>query len=192
MAKKSYVVGVLDRLEKLSYMISDVIPEELAEQFLADTLYVEPQPPWQTGMLRRSGAVYIGQRKYMTTVELATRDGRQDVIGPNPAFLNPESMKYEFLDIGSGSLDESSSYSTPARLKLAHIKYKGRFGVGSLTTMRNKVSVMYQAPHAGTMHEWTGHFSDPYSGAYYVSAKALAALSKAAIRIQGVSLRHIR
>ena len=191
MARKSYVAGVLDRLETLSVLIGEVIPEELAYEFLRSTLMDIPRPPWQTGSLRRSGVAYIGNKKYLTTDMVATMEGRQDLLGPNvhsPWYKGTGLIGYGIDE----SVSDSAFYSTPARLKLSKVKYKGGASTGKIATLRGKVTVMYQAPHAALMHEWNGTFSDSKSGAHFISSKILNATQATALRIQELSARHLR
>lgn len=191
--QKSYVAGVLDRLATLEFFIGEVIPEVLAEEFLRSTLVDQPRPPWATGSLRRSGSVYIGGRKYMSTTDVATLYGVEHLLGPNPiAMYNIEHNPDFNVGYGIDEYDSPNNYSTPARLKLGSIKYKGSGSFGAVRTLRGKVTVMYQAPHAALMHEWTGEFSDDKSGPHYVSSKALMATSNSAFRIQQLSARHVR
>ena len=180
MSQKSYVAGVIDKLEAMEYLISEDIPEEIANTFLTHTLVAEPRPPWATGALRRSGVVYIGGTKYMDTNDVAFQEGMPELIGINPRFHG---------EIGYGKFD--GEYSTPKKLKLSKVKYKGSRSTGAISTLRGKITVMYQAPHAAIMHEWPGKFSDPQSGAHYISSKIFMSLESSAFRIKELSFQRL-
>jgi len=180
---KSYVAGVIDTLEALEELIIADIPETVAHEFLKSTLVDSPRPPWQTGSLRRSGVVYIGGVKYLTTEDLNV----PHLLGHNPdaplySAWARRRMSKKAINAGQGI--EGGSYSSPQSLTLRKVKYKSTGSTGAISTLRGKITVMYQAPHAALMHEWTGNFSDPLSGAHFISSKALLATSKAAVRIK--------
>ena len=70
MPRYEFVAGVLDTLDSIQQGLAES-PMILAKEFLRSTLIDEPRPPWNTGELRNSGAVYIGGQKYLTTAQIA-------------------------------------------------------------------------------------------------------------------------
>ena len=193
MARKSYVAGVINQLDTLEFFIGEVVPEVLAYEFLRSTLMDVPRPPWQTGSLRRSGSAYVGQRKVTTTLDVAIKEGRLDLLG-----VNTNSPWYKGTGLIGHGIDEritdtsNDFYSTPLTARLRKLKTSGQRRYSAITTMAGKVTVMYQAPHAALMHEWNGTFSDTQSGAHFVSSKALMSTQNAALKIAGLSARHLR
>jgi hypothetical protein len=115
----------------------------------------------------------------MDTTEIAQKYGAMDQIGENPVITQQ-------TGIGQG-LTDNGFYDAPKTLKLSKVKYKGTGSTGSVSSLRGKVTVLYQAPHAALMHEWPGGFSDMHSGAHYVSSKALMATKNAAFRIKHIA-----
>jgi len=192
--QKSYVAGIVDAINTMEEIIAYTTPEIIAYEFLKSTLMDYPRPPWQTGALRRSGVVYIGGRKYMTTTDVAIREGAMELLGPNyasPYYAGaPLGASGVYKDIpmfspNIGFGDESSAgYSTPNTLTLKKVKFKDTGSTGAISSLRSKITVMYQAPHAALMHEWPGGFSDMLSGAHYVSGKAIMSTKLAAFRIK--------
>jgi len=168
--RKSFVAGVIRKLDLLETFISVKTPEILAEQFLYHTLIMMPRPPWMTGRLRRSGAVYVGGRLVMTTEQLAAKYGHEDLLETNPAYL----MGGSYARYGSRITGDQ-----PRDIPLAELRIRKFRPVSQISSLRGTVSVIYSAPHAAEMHEWQGNFSDPLSGAHYISAKPYMAIAAA-------------
>jgi len=190
MARLEFVAGVLDGLEMLEAGMA-AAPDIIAERFLHSTLVDEPRPPWESGELRNSGAVYIGGRLHMTTADLAATDWQVErLLAPNPAFFG----------VGTGKFAESTGRAKGRHKKLGplvpqllrgdklHIGFMKYYKGLSKSdfTLRNKITVMYQAPHALLMHEWAGNFSDAKSGAHFISSKAFMLEYKVAFAYKGL------
>lgn len=190
MPRLEFVAGVLDGLAMLEAGM-DAAPEIIAEKFLHSTLVDEPRPPWETGELRNSGAVYIGGRLHMTTTDLAATDWTvQGLLEPNPAFFDVETGEYAKSTGRAKGRHLGGKPLVPSLLRGGKLR-RGLMGFGKgytrkTFTLRNKITVMYQAPHALLMHEWPGNFSDAKSGAHFITAKAFMLEYKVAFAYKGL------
>ena len=190
MPRLEFVAGVLNGLAMLEAGM-DAAPEIIAEKFLHSTLVDEPRPPWQTGELRNSGAVYIGGRLHMTTASLAATDWQvEQLLEPNPAFFDVESGKWAKPSGRQTDRHKKLGPLVPSLLRgdrlrtdfMAYFKGAAR----ATFTLSNKITVMYQAPHALLMHEWPGNFSDAKSGAHFITSKAFMLEYKVAFAYKGL------
>ncbi len=144
------IIGGIDRLiSRLNHV--DV---ELAIRLLNNTLNDYPRPPWNTGELRSSGAVYIGGRLIQTNPQIGSN--------PNGAWEKHGNSGY-VSDVGAGA-------GTIKELRIAKIRTSDDV---SVSTLKGKITVIYTSDIAAVMHEWPGGFSDPDSGPYYISAKLI-------------------
>jgi hypothetical protein len=185
MAKLEFVGVAIDKLEGMAKTLAQT-PEVLAEEFLKATLIDEPRPPWNTGELRNSGGVYIGNQLYMTTQDVAYRYGAEYLLEENP---NGWYVKQGKSGMASGR--HYSDYgAVPQRFSSSKFSYKESGSTGSFDSFRNKVTVIYQAPHAELMHEWPGKFTDPQSGAHFISDKMYSSMDSAAFRLQSIQSRR--
>lgn len=186
MPRYEFVAGVLDTLDSIQQGLAES-PMILAEEFLRSTLIDEPRPPWNTGELRNSGAVYIGGQKYRTTGQIAAKYGFLDQMGRNPRFgaakLNEEFHEEDYYGMATDRHLKSVA-TTPKRFRGEKLRFTGAGTKGKFKNLRGKVTVVYQAPHAALMHEWPGKFTDKKSGAHYVSGKVLMAAATSALRIR--------
>jgi hypothetical protein len=180
-----YVIGAINKLEALAQTLHET-PEMIAEEFLRATLIDVPRPPWWTGELRNSGGVYIGNSLHMTTQEIASLHGAWDLLGENPKFSG-SAVTGAGLATGRHYGDTSL---VPQRFRGSKATYKGSGSYGEFDSFRNKISVIYQAPHAALMHEWGGKFTDEMSGAHYISSKVPSALEEVAVRIRDLNDRR--
>ena len=179
-SKLEFVGGVVDLLDRLEATLL-MTPEILAEELLRSTLVDTPRPPWKTGELRNSGVVYVGGQLYMHTFDLPNV---QHLLSPNPAFFNPEAFKYEYGGTGLATARHESGIAL-APQKLRRDKLNAAKGA-QVSSLRNKVTVFYNAPHAALMHEWSGGFSDADSGAHFVSSKVSRFTASSVVKIKQI------
>lgn len=176
MAKFEFVAAIVDKLSFMEELISTT-PDIVAEVALRQTLEDEPRPPWRTGELRASGAVYIGSRLHCTTQDLANQYPElQSLMGVNPdapAYVLNNKMLLK--PVGLAKWRHLTGELVIPKLMSKSFLVKGSTDMSGAwrhgLTVRNKIEVVYHAPHAAWMHEWTGEFLDPSSGAHYVSSK---------------------
>jgi hypothetical protein len=187
MAKLEFVAGVVDRLALVEAFLEQS-PEVIAEELLRASLVDAPRPPWRSGELRSSGAVYIGGRLFMTTPEVAAKHGVSDLLGPNPKFAAEDGHIYRARSFfGRASNRHLSGIAlVPKRLRKADLLKATERSGSAFTGLRNKITLYYHAPHAAIMHEWAKGFSDPLSGAHYISSKLGNVSSRASVLLKQV------
>jgi hypothetical protein len=197
MAKKlEFVSAQVEALKLMRATLSDTA-EIAGEEFLASTLVDQPTPPRNTGELRNSGAVYIGSELIATTSSLANTHPR----------VNTEMLTPRTLDTASGDKVRANSddgLSTfrhlgstplvPKRLRRSKLAGGGAGVSGRRTKvgpLSGKITVLYQAPHAALMHEWSGWMHEPGSGAHFISSKAFRFMPRARIRIKALHAKRM-
>lgn len=152
---EEFAAGLVKNIKQLAANLAS-IPDDLASQLLADTYLETPRPPWNTGELRDSGAVYVGSRLVATTVGMFGEAG-----------INP---KGDYALTGKTGLATGGVRYPLMRMSQRKL-LKANRNYAAVSTVRDQITVFYQAPHAALMHDWPGAFSDPDSGAGYVSLK---------------------
>jgi hypothetical protein len=173
MARLEFVAGIVDRLALVEEFLSKS-PEVIAQEALLGSLVEVPRPPWRTGELRNSGAVYIGGRLHMTTPEVAAWHGYSELLEPNPRFTGESGILSSNLTTGRALGRHLSGLPlVPNRLRRDTLVggTTESYGSTGFDTLRNKITIYYHAPHAALMHEWSGGFTDPLSGSHYISSK---------------------
>jgi hypothetical protein len=152
MPSREFAAGLISGIDRLIRQANEV-DINLAKELLDSTLNDYPRPAWNTGELRSSGAVYIGGQLIK----------QNPWVGANP--------------VGAYATMENAGMATPGNsnvvgeLRIRKLR-QGTTG-DNVSSLRGKITVIYDSPVAAMMHEWNGGFSDDESGPHYISAKLL-------------------
>lgn len=153
---REFAANLIAGINRL-YSRLNVVDVQLAKELLRATYEDYPRPAWNTGQLRSSGAVYIGGRLIATTSQTGANPGGSWALHGQ-----------------SGRVDQGAG---PFILKELHIRKirsaTTTAGTEAVTSLRGKITVIYNSPVAAMMHEWAGGFSDDESGPHYITAKFL-------------------
>lgn len=148
---REFAASLIEGINRLTARLEQSA-DNLAEELLDKTYYEVPRPAWNTGDLRSSGAVYVGSRLVKRT----------PWTGANPVG--------GYTAMGSSGISENTGGFAAKTMRASKLQ-KGTRGSDYVSTVRDKITVIYDSPVAALMHEWPGGFSHPESGPLYIAAK---------------------
>lgn len=169
--------AMIANIDKLKNRLEHEVAREVATEWLMATYEVFPRPPWNTGLLRSSGTAYVGGALVATTPS----------TGPNPNG-SWRVRKKVTKTIGSGKPftgtaggrsygnrniygEVVSTVESPTMTNINFFNTATEVEGNLPSTVVGTISVVYRTPYAAMMHEWSGGFSSPDSGAHYISSK---------------------